>query len=282
MEPTQKSPGRKRLPFSNSKSSRADDQDAGYVCKNSCGRKLHTSRSLLVVSRLAGGLYAVRRRFWSCYRWKTLANCYNIPLVNILRRTNNGCLCIYFMGFIPLDDTEGFGCFFLQFIACMGVSPRVWACDQDFAIISAIQCVVPDVLVILDDWHLNQNQKRNTAKYTSARGSSAIAPQMTHALHRLRSGNSETQFLGRREAFESLNFAESPLPRWYSKLYHFNPELVSKCFNRTTCDPRFFFQDSGYSESANSAYQRVVMRCNIRMALIPTEMERYFERTRLE
>ena len=95
----------------------------------------------------------------------------------------------------------------------MGVYPRVWACDQDFAIISAIQCVVPDALVILDDWNLNLNQKRNTAKYTSARGSSAIAPKITHDLNRIRSSNRETQFLGRREAFESLYFAESPLPR---------------------------------------------------------------------
>ena len=40
---------------------------------------------------------------------KELKNCYNIPFVNISGRTNNGSLRIYFMGFIPSEDKEGFG-----------------------------------------------------------------------------------------------------------------------------------------------------------------------------
>lgn len=113
---------------------------------------------------------------------KVLASGYNIPLANISGRTSNGSLCIYFIGFIPAEDIDGFRWFVRQFVECMGVLPRVWARDQDFAIITAIRTFVPDALVILDDWHINQNQK-NTANFTNTRGSSSIAQQTTKDPH---------------------------------------------------------------------------------------------------
>ena len=80
----------------------------------------------------------------------------------------------------------------------MGVSPRPWACHQDFVIISGIRAVVLDDLVILNDWHLNQNQKKNTANYTNAQGNPLIAQRMKDYLHQLRCSNNETKFLTRR------------------------------------------------------------------------------------
>lgn len=76
-------------------------------------------------------------------------------------------------------------------------------------------------------------------------------------------------------------FGTDPLPRWYNSLYRIDPSMVVECHNRGRGGMRFFFQGTGYSESSNSDYRRLINQENISMPLILAEIRRVIV-TRME
>ena len=87
---------------------------------------------------------------------KAVACAFGIPNPSITGRENNGKLLIFLLGFIASATSENFMLFLEQFIAHVRVPPRFDVVDQDFACINAIEFVIPQSFVIVDEWRLNQ------------------------------------------------------------------------------------------------------------------------------
>jgi len=139
--------------------------------------------------------------------------------------------------------------------------PNIVALDLHAAGIKAAQRVWPNSHIMLDEWHLNINQMKNTAAFfnehgntdmlqrctegnnifrrqTSAEGTTVAsgASCMSNDLYCLRRSSTEAVFLQRREALESLYFSSldpKSFPKWYILLYHKMHRMVIQCYSRT-------------------------------------------------
>ena len=209
---------------------------------------------------------------------------FGIPLVTIKGRDNNGKLLVFFMGFIASGTTDNFMWFLQQFISHVKVPPKFVGVDQDFACINAIEIVIPEAFVILDEWHLNQNQIKNLKGLASQVSHSVSVQDMSNDLFRIRRSTTEEDFLSRRSHFEAqylssftgrgVSVGGSVLPKWYYTLYHSHKELVSECFHKTTGGFRFLFQGTSITESANSLFHKHIVSTKTRFSLVPDAMLR--------
>ena len=257
---------------------------------------------------------------------KALATSYDTPFVSIGGRDHNGKLVIFFAGFIPNERQESMLWLLQCFKEFAMIAPRLVCCDQDGAILAALQHELPDSLVTLDHWHLNQNQKKNCLreakkmeKYLSQSSennlpncatkdnpiseaapqqgsyrdfefiadeeltaSETLAKRLQKALYKLRKSATAEEFFQDRKKLEREFFAGRELPTWYFTLYHRKMEMVVRCFNRRRSGYTFKFQGSGYSESLNSLYKKLVQDRRLPFSRVPEELYRHFQKLRLE
>lgn len=106
-------------------------------------------------------------------------------------------------------------------------------------------------LIILDDWHLNQNQRRNTENEARRSGGQWTGKEISNDLHDMCRSRGMMSFQAKRTAFETKYFSNRATPRWYNSLYREMPEMVVSCFNRKICRLRFKFKGSGYAETGS-------------------------------
>ena len=254
---------------------------------------------------------------------KAIANRYNTPFISFGGRDNNGKNLVFFVGFIPNERQESMSWFVQSFLEFCSIAPNMVCCDQDWAILGALEIEMPDSLVILDEWHINQNQRRNCLREANSRReqwvdmenptavgaatfedpmvtedpvpeplideaetrtefSALTAEALSKALFKLRRSKSPMQFLERRNALEGRFFSDGVLPSWYKTLYYNKKDLVVRCFNRFKRGYTFKFQGSGYIESINSIYKRMVQQRGVPMSRVPDELHRYFLKKHIE
>lgn len=203
---------------------------------------------------------------------KAVANDFDIPLVLLCGLNNEGRTFVYLMAFLADETGKSIQWFLQSFRECMSTSPKLIACHQDTALIGAIWEVLPSTLVILDDWHLNQNQKRNTESEARKRNATWTSNDMERALFALRRSRGVITFQAQRRAFEQRYSINGDIPRWYNNLCHMMNEKFVHCFNRKNCGLRFNFQGSGYAETGNSMYKKAIIDRGIPLSLIPEDI----------
>ena len=216
---------------------------------------------------------------------KALATNYDIPFISIGGRDHNGKLTVYFMGFIPNEREESISWFLESFLQFVIAPPSTLCCDQDSAILHATEVQLPSTLVVLDHWHLNKNQRANCIEEYTKSGQTwgeLTWVDLNNALYELRGSSSPEIFLEKRDALENTYFLDRGLPRWYVNLYHSRKEMVARCYNRSSASFTFFFQGSGYSESLNSLYKKLIMARKLPLSRVPAEIGRYFDKKRVE
>ena len=216
---------------------------------------------------------------------KALATSYDTPFVSIGGRDHNGKLAVYFMGFIPNEREESMAWFLQSFKQFVVAPPSTLCCDQDSSILRATEVQLPTTLVVLDHWHLNKNQRANCIleyKKSGQTWGQLDWADLNNALYDLRASSSPETFIERRDALENTYFCDRGLPRWYVSLYHSRKEMVARCYNRSSASFTFFFQGSGYSESLNSLYKKLIMAKKLPLCRVPAEIGRYFYKKKIE
>lgn len=77
------------------------------------------------------------------------------------RRRNAGHLRVYAIGFLQDPTEEAFAWFLKDVLEVVGLAPKLITNDQCYAQIIAARAILPQCLLILDDFHLNENQTKN-------------------------------------------------------------------------------------------------------------------------
>lgn len=205
---------------------------------------------------------------------KEISNVYSVPLATINGRTNSGRSVLFAMAFLEGEREDIMTWFLTEFLRVFGQSPKLVTCDFSYAIINATRNVFPHSLILLDDWHLNDLQQINLTNFLRTVNISGEYESMKTALYSLRYCKTTAQFFSEREAFEEMWFAGGAVPRWFNTLYHNEYNLVAECFNRSQFGVRFFFQGSGYYESSNAEYRRIVNQKRVLLPAVPWEIRR--------
>lgn len=207
-----------------------------------------------------------------CMDCKGNANDYSLSLVTMNTRNNYGLASAVFMGFLADETFETFIWQFRCFNPCM------IAMDQQSACLGACRQVFRNTYITLDDWHLNQNQVENVWRWLCKIGKRDWNVEVNDELFLLRNSGSPESFQERSvlEAKYDTPFTKE-LSEWYKSLYHTQARVVVSCYKKRACDPRFLFQGSGYSESSNTIYQRLVTMKEVPIYEVPFEMKREAE-----
>lgn len=152
--------------------------------------------------------------------------------------------------------------------------------DQNAAMIAAVRSVFPNSFIVLDDWHLNKNQLRNTAVWCAKISRQSWAADMSRDLHMMRKLGTLEQLHSKREAFEEKYFTSIGMdpPKWYKFLYHSNPSMVVEYYKKVYMPFRFLFQGTGYSEASNSMFAHHIVRRRIPIHEVPQAMIELTER----
>lgn len=86
------------------------------------------------------------------------------------------------------------------------VPPKLFAMDASYAIISAVRTILPTSRLMLDAWHLDQNQRRNVATFARASRSVHTVSQMSKELCGIRNSSCEHTVQRHRDLFEAKYF----------------------------------------------------------------------------
>lgn len=81
-----------------------------------------------------------------------------------------------------------------------------------FSIITAARRTFPTWKIILDAWHLDQNQKRHISAYKGTAGCAALSKNMSSDLYRLRNSSTVVTLTRRRREFGLKYFGYTGLP----------------------------------------------------------------------
>ena len=215
-----------------------------------------------------------------CIDCKCSGTQYSMILVIINGGTNSGRVCTYFMGFLSTETLESFIWSFQCFKRILRVAPSMIAMDQQAGRIRAARTIFPASYVTLDDWHANKNQLANVGNYTTSIRQTHLAREMNNDLHVMRRSSKASKCLRRRDTFEAKSFAAfatvetTTPPDWFKTLYRMHAAIMIDCHNKTACDPRFLFQGSGYTESSNAIYRKLIVCRKVLIQEVPREMRR--------
>lgn len=152
---------------------------------------------------------------------------------------------IFFMGFISYETEHTFKWFFMQFISFYKVSHKFLCWNQDMACINAIIIVLLESHIILDEFHLKQNQLKRSL--TLFKENSSI---LNCELHELCRTPSDSVFFRRRsdfvrKYFQKTNFCsnypDSQAPQWFLFMYYTLLNLFFSCCIRQR-GIRFYFR----------------------------------------
>ena len=138
-----------------------------------------------------------------CIDAKAFACTYDIPLVSINGRDNNGRLLTFFMGFIASEKKENYRWFLLHFRKLYRIPPKFMCLDHCLVSITAAKEVIPETHLMLDEYHLNINQLKHCQSLKAVCTAHIDAPEVNSALYLLRRSPTEAIFLERRTQFET-------------------------------------------------------------------------------
>ena len=187
-------------------------------------------------------------------------------------------MVIFFMGFLSAACIDNFVWFLRQLCTHCTIPPKFVCVDQDFACISAIERVLPQSLVLLDDWHLNQNQMKNLLALPSKLSHAIDIKAASQDLFVLRQSSMPEKFFERRLRFEQdclrsfngqgVGVGDKTIPRWFYTLCYSHKDLVVECFNRSKGGYRFLFQGTQTTESCNSVFHNVIVTQKTRLSQV--------------
>ena len=203
------------------------EMDKKYPANRDCQNMLHAlvrmqekNPRMLLRTQTAKGqaLYSVCwgqvQWFYDYYRFgkvpgvsvdaKAVANSYDITFLSIGRRDNEGNLMPYFMGFLPNERSESIDWFLGKF--------KEFVCNQDGAIIRAIRSQFPCSKVVLDEWHLNTNQKKNCTEEVTKNKGKFTYKARSEALFDIHKAETEHEFYRLRDGFEKRFFSNRKPP----------------------------------------------------------------------
>lgn len=121
-----------------------------------------------------------------CIDCKALSNRFRCPLLTINGRTPDGKVCTLFMGFLRSETEPCFRWMLQRFRSANAVPPYMVVLDQNAAMIAAVRAILPNRFLYLDEWHLKNNQLKNTATWCTKILRPSWAEIMSDDLHGLR------------------------------------------------------------------------------------------------
>lgn len=132
------------------------------------------------------------------------------------------------MGYLLNEKEESFD-WFDCVKKVLPLSPCVIMVDQCVPLITSLQRCFPHSHINLDEWHINQNQKKNVSLWCRTIKRLDECRSMEEELYSLRRTGSISEFEQKRSQFET-RFINPYLskkistPRWYTYLYRYHPK----------------------------------------------------------
>ena len=151
---------------------------------------------------------------------KSIANRFSMPLVTMNGRDNCGHCLLFAAAFIDREDENAFKYFYKSAVGFLGPAPKMVSTDQCPALINAVAQTTPHTKVVLDDYHLNKNQRENVNTHVLSISSPHRFNEMNGEIYRLRRSKDLVQYWERFKEVWNKWFPHatevSELPRWFS------------------------------------------------------------------
>lgn len=124
----------------------------------------------------------------------------------------------------------------------MRIAPKLLATGQFYAKILAVRRVIPQALLILDEYDLNLNQVKNVNSFLTKRWETSKTNDVRSDLFMVRRAGSPIEYTERRNLFEKRwfhHFTFETYPRLFENLYYTENESVADCLNGYGVDTDF-------------------------------------------